>query len=174
MIRKTKAQIWVSAVIYTLIGLTAIGILLSIVQPRIQEMRDGITIKQTIEALHDFDSSLRSTLIAPGNKRNIEFKLSAGKLEIKPESDLIVWSMQSANKFSQPGSPIKEGTIEILTEKKNPWLVSLSLNYTGIANITFDSLKTKTLARAEKPYQIIIENLGSQKGELQQINIKLG
>lgn len=168
-----KAQIWISAVIYTLVGLTAIGILLAIVQPRIQEMRDGITIKQTVEALHDFDSSLRSTLVAPGNKRNIEFKLSAGQLDIKPKEDLIVWNMQSANKFSEPGIAVKEGTIEILTEKGQPWLVSLTLNYNKTANITYNKEENlKTIAKATKPYSISIENLGLQD-ELQQINIKI-
>ena len=165
-----RAQIWISAVIYTLVGLTAIGLLLAIVQPRIQEIRDSITIKQTIEALHNFDSSLRSTLIAPGNKRNVEFKLSAGKLEIKPEQNLVVWTMESANKFSEPGIVTREGTIYILTEKGKPWIVNLTLDYNEIADITSD---TKTLSKSEKPYVISIENLGSTGSNEQQVNINV-
>ncbi|MBU2496542.1 MAG: hypothetical protein KJ767_00595 [Nanoarchaeota archaeon] len=171
-----KGDIWISVIIYTLVGLTAIGILLAIVQPRIQEMRDGITIKQTIEALHEFDSSLRSTLVAPGNKRNVEFKISAGKLDILPEKDLIVWSMESTNKFSEPDILVREGSISILTEKNQPYTISLILNYTNVADITFNmdmEEKAKTLAQASSPYILSIENFGITSSELQQIDIKL-
>jgi len=170
-----KAQVWVSVVIYTLIGLTAIGLLLVALQPRIKEARDGITIKQTIEALHNFDSALRSTLIAPGNKRLVEFKLSAGELTIQPKQEVIVWTMKSSKKYSEPGIPTREGTIGILTEVGGPWQVTLTLNYTGIANITFNSQNlNKILPKAGIPYSLTIENLGKDTlQDFQNINIKL-
>ena len=170
-----KAQIWVSVVIYTLVGIAAIGLLLMVLQPRINEARDGITIKQTIEALHNFDSALRSTLIAPGNIRQVDFKLSKGELLISSPADKISWSMQSAKKYSEIGIAVQEGTITVLTEEGNPYKVTLTLNYAGISDITFNAKEEeKLLAKSGKPYIISIENLGKGPGELlQQVNIKV-
>lgn len=177
MKKNRKAQIWVSVVIYTLIGITAIGLLLVALQPRIKEARDSITIKQTVEALHIFDSALRSTLIAPGNKRQVEFKLSAGELRINAIDNKIEWTMKSSKEYSEPGfEGIKEGTIGIFTEEGNPWKITLTLDYKGVAYITFNNQdKDKLLPKAGKPYLISIENLGKtdSSGNLQNVNIKL-
>lgn len=175
VLTEKKAQIWISVVIYTLVGLTAIGLLLVAIQPRIKQIRDGITIKQTIEALHNFDSALRSTLIAPGNKRNVEFKLSEGQLEFLPGEDKIVWRMQSENKFSEPDVSSKEGTVEILTTTGDPWEVTLTLSYDdATVDLTFSNAQqAKTIPKAAKPYTLSIENLGSQVGAPQQVDIRL-
>lgn len=165
-LKNKKAQVWVSVVIYTLIGLTAILLTLTVIQPRVKEFRDSITIKQTIEAFHEFDSALRSTLTAPGNKRNIEFKLSQGKLEILSIEDKVVWSFKSSNKFSEPNLEINEGNIKILTTKsenpsKKPWIVTLTLDYSELADITYENSQVKkTLGKSATSYIISIENVG--------------
>ena len=175
MHKSRKAQVWVSVVIYTLIGITAIGLLLAAFQPRIKELRDSTTIKQTVEALHTFDTALRSTLIAPGNKRQIAFKLSEGQLLISPELNTITWEMKSEKKYSEPNITIREGPILVLTEQGNPWKVTLTLNYSGIANITFDGLgNDKILPRASNPYSLSVSNLGKAPSHLlQQVDISL-
>lgn len=177
--KSKKADIWVQVIIYTLVGLTAIGILLMAMQPRIKEARDRITIKQTIEALHNFDSAIRSTLVAPGNKRQVEFKLSEGDLVINPSTkpNVIEWTMKSSTKYSEPGIPITEGSIKVLTQKADPYTVTLSLTYVGVAQITFDGQPvTKTITKSGKPNVLVVENLGvsgGTPGSLPQVNIKI-
>ena len=167
-----KADVWVSVVIYTLIGITAIGLILVALQPRINEARDGITIKQTIEAMHNFDSALRSTLIAPGNKRVLELKLGEGEMQIDSENDMIVWSMKSSRKYSEPGFEIREGNIISLTEVGNPWKVTLKLKYDGLADLTYNGQQqTRILQKAGKSYSLSIENLGSVPGQVPAVDI---
>jgi len=179
-IKSNKAQVWISVVIYTLIGITAIGLLLVALQPKINEARDSITIKQTVEALHNFDSGLRSTLIAPGNKRQIEFKLTEGELRVVPNDDKIIWAMKSSTPYSEPGvSGIREGSIEIFTEESDPFEVILTLNYAGIADIRFDKrtgndgTAERILPKAGKAYSISVENQGGDPGQTQIVNLKL-
>ena len=171
--KNKKADVWISVVIYTLIGITAIGLLLVALQPKINEARDSITIRQTIEALHNFDSALRSTLIAPGNKRVVELKLGEGEIRIDSENNKIYWSAQGDKKYSEPGFDIREGNINILTDEGNQWKVPLTLNYEGIADITFGGQQQlKILQKAGKSQSISIENLGATPGQLPVVDIK--
>ncbi len=171
--KNKKADVWISVVIYTLIGITAIGLLLVALQPRINEARDSITIKQTTEALHNFDSALRSTLIAPGNKRVVELKLGAGEIRIDSGNDKIIWSMKSSKKYSEPGFNIREGNINILTEEGNPWKVTLTLDYSNLADLTFaGQQQTKVLQKAGSVQSLSIENTGASPGQLPQVDIK--
>ena len=67
-----KAQIWIETVLYTLIGLALIGIVLTIVTPKINEQKDRSVIEQSIEALNNFDSKITETLDrGGGNVRSI-------------------------------------------------------------------------------------------------------
>ena len=68
-----KSQIWVETVIYTLIGLVIIGILLSIVTPRIKEKQDEILIESSKEMLSNIDSTIEEVrYYGTGNSRPIE------------------------------------------------------------------------------------------------------
>ena len=54
--KEKKAQVWVETVIYTLIGLTVIGILLGFSKPKIDSMKDKIIIEQTIDLFERINS----------------------------------------------------------------------------------------------------------------------
>ena len=175
-----KAQVWISVVIYTLVGITAIGLVLLVAQPRISEIRDSITIKQTIEAFHSLDSTVRSVLVAPGNRRQLEFSLTKGEVTINPETDTITWEMISKKKFSEPGTIVREGGLAILTDggENGPWTVTVTLSYEGVTDIIVSDDPNKreplVLQKAAQPYKLSIENLGAPSaGQLQQVNIKV-
>jgi hypothetical protein len=75
-----RGQIWVETVIYTLIGLSLIGLVLAIVTPKINDYRDRTVIDQTIESLNLFDEKVGEVLGAPGNARVVEFRMKRGNL----------------------------------------------------------------------------------------------
>ena len=169
--KSRKAQIWVETVIYTLIGLAVIGILLAVVNPKIEKMKDKLVIEQTIESLNNIDSKIKEVISrGPGNKRIVEVKVSKGILLIDSENDRIVWSLDSGYQYSEPDRTIALGNLKVLTKESTPYKIELSADYS--ADIVYDSMDLqKELSSAENPYTLIIENLGSS-GERIKINLE--
>ena len=63
MTRKGKrGDVWISAVLYILIGLAIMGLLLMVVRPRIEQMRDSITIDQTLATMNRLDETISRTI----------------------------------------------------------------------------------------------------------------
>jgi len=100
---KKRGQIWIETVIYTLIGLSLIGLVLAIVTPKINDFRDRSVIEQTISSLNAFDAKINDILSAPGNVRVIEFRMKRGVLYIDSMNDKIIFELNdSKSLFSEP------------------------------------------------------------------------
>ena len=92
-IRNKNAQVWVETVIYTLIGLTIIGILLVATLPRIEEMKDQSLIEQSIQSLGKINEQIYDALKAPGNRRVIQqLSIGKGSFFIDGEKDKLHWN----------------------------------------------------------------------------------
>lgn len=178
-----RADVWVSTVIYTLIGLAIMGVLLSVVNPKIQEMKDSFTVKQTIVALGDFDDVIQD-IVQKGaaNKRLYELHLSEGNFMVDCENNALEWNLPDskymASEPSKPGEPEKpyeSGNIIITTVEQNDvYSVTLKIDYSYL-DFTFgeeQSNEKKTLQPASTPYSLYLENKGSYEG-LRVINIQL-
>jgi len=85
--KKRKAQVWVEAVIYTLVAFVLIGIVLSFVKPKINDLQDQAIIEQNMDALERIDSQLLSIKEVPGNQRSIELEVKKGNLVIDGIND---------------------------------------------------------------------------------------
>jgi len=176
MKRKNKrGQIWVETVIYTLIGLSIIGILLAVIQPKINAQKDKLVIEQMIEIMNQIDERMD---ITPGNVRTLDLKLTRGSLFIDGDKDEIYWVLDdSRHKFSELGEEIKLGTVGVLTEGVGPWKVTLTLNYTGL-DIKYNGQDiNREIEPTASLYEMSIENLGvkdEEDGEGEQIiNVKV-
>lgn len=176
--RGRRAQIWVETVIYTLIGLTIIGILLAVVTPRIQQTTDRIVLEQTITALNDFNEKVIATLTAAGNSRQINFGIKEGELNINAGEDKVEYILRASSlKYSEPGVDIQQGDITIRTEEKDKkFNIFLTLDYSNL-DITSGPEgvnTTQTLSKAPSPYGILIENKGDTDGDGKvEVNIRL-
>jgi len=159
-----RGQVWIETVIYTLIALALIATVFSFVKPKIQQMQDKAIIEQTIvmmeninEMIHSIDEGGQS------NQRVLDLGISKGRLFInKDKNDTLVFEIDSADTFSEPGVDIPYGSIYIYTNKigKNN-KVYLTLNYNGIYNITFDdSDNEKIINKASTPYRLFLSNKG--------------
>lgn len=161
-----KGQVWIETVIYTLIGITIIGILLAVSKPKIDSMRDKLVIEQTIESLngiHDKIYDLQNN--PPGNKRSVEIKVSKGRLIFDASSDKIIWTIDSKYQYSEIGNTINIGNQEVLTEEGDPYKVTLTMDYFGLADLTVDgSQSLKEISEAPSPYFIYIKNNGGSEG----------
>lgn len=168
MRQKNLGQIWVETAIYTLIGLTIIGIVLSIITPEIQKVKERTIISQTNEALVQLNNEIQKVGQTEGNVKIVDFKITKGKLEIIPDGDEIIYTLENTKlEFSEEGQEIKQGDIILKTEKVGKrFNVILELKYDNL-NITFNKEnKLQTLHSSPTPYKIKIENVGDNFGKL--------
>ena len=172
MINK-KAQVWVETVIYTLIGLSIIGILLAVVTPKINDIKDKAIITENINALNDIHQQIQNTLLSPGNKRQITLPVKKGEYVIDSVNDSIYYVMRDTKlMYSEVGQEQKSGDLTRLTVQKNgKYDVYLILDYTNF-NITYQEKDmNRILTSAPTPYTLLIENRGVVGGKTQ-INIE--
>ena len=162
-IKSRKAQVWVETVVYTLIGLSIMGLVLAFALPKINEMKDKAVIDQTIDALNELDAKILDASYTAGSTRIVDFKIGKGRAVIDAINDVITFTMpESHAAYSESGTTTKIGEISVKTEKNaKTSKVELWLNYTGRFNITYNGLnQEKTLQQAPSPYKILIENAG--------------
>jgi len=160
-----KGQIWVETAIYTLIGLTIIGIILSIAAPQIEKAKERSVISQTNDALVQFNNEVQKVEQTAGSVKIVNFKITHGKLEIDPSNNRTVYTLEDSKlEFSEEGQRIKQGDIYLVTNKSGrSFDVILELPHEGL-NITFDGKKKlKTLHASGTPYAIRIENVGDNE-----------
>jgi hypothetical protein len=159
---RKKAQVWVETVVYTLIGISIIGILLAIAKPRIEAIQDRLIIEQTIDSLNQIHTKVLETQDAPGNQKVISMKLSKGKLILDGKNNLISWEMESTYEYSQLDSLVSLGKISVITEEGNPFKVSLLLNYSELDLLTDGKNESFKLEESPTPYTLVFRNEGSK------------
>jgi len=159
-----KSQVWVETAIYTLIGLTIIGILLAVANPQIQKIQDRGMLTQATQSLNDLDQKVSYISQSPGNIAVPQINVGKGKFIINSSNDSISYVLDNTLlEYRQVGSNIKEGNLVIKTEKygKN-FNVYITRYYSGI-NITYnkDDKVDKFLESSPIPYKIRMENRGN-------------
>ena len=163
-IHKKKAQIWVETVIYTLIGLTIIGLLLAVSKPQIDKQKDKALIEQAINGISVVDEKVYEVLSGTGNKRKLELKIGKGEFSIDSEEDKIIWELDSQYQYSEEGITISAGKINVTTMPGSPYKITLELNY-GF-DIKFENQSTlKQFGQSSTPHVITVENLGIRGGK---------
>ena len=162
-IKNKNGQIWVETVIYTLIGLTLLGLILAFAKPQIDEMRDRAIVEQGIEMLNNVDQVIDNIKLIPGNSRLVEIKIQKGEIKIDCEKDSIEYSIdKSKYKYSELNEEINVSRIKVLTvENGKMYDISLKLDYLGSLDITCAGQNTlKILQPASQPHIISIANKG--------------
>ncbi len=177
-----KAQVWVETAIYTLIGLTIIAIVLSVATPQIEKAKERSIISQTEDALNILNNEIREVEQTGGSVKIVNFKITKGKLEIRPSKDKTniesntTYSLENTKlEFSEEGQEIKVGELSFNTKKSGrSFDVSLTLPHEGLY-ITFnEKSKLKTLHASPTPYNIKIKNVGDNAiGEPTHIDFSL-
>ena len=160
-----KSQVWIETVIYTLIALTIIGIVLGIIKPVLEEQKDKVAIRQSIDALNEIDSKISNIKYVPGNSRSLELKITRGNLIIDGEEDKIKIIIDDSNYApSQPGLIVNEGNIEEnTTSKGKKYRVTMTLDYSDKLNITYKGKdEQKTFQYAPVSYKLSVINNGGQ------------
>ena len=136
-----RGQVWIETVIYTLIGLSIMGLALGFIVPRLNQSKNTLIVEQTIDSLRVLDRTIGEVRAAPGNRRAVEFSMKQGSLYFdgtKKTGDLttttkeeIIFVLDNFNKpYSEPGVEITNGRLLINTSENAPYSVELRLVYT--------------------------------------------
>jgi len=166
-----RGQVWIETVLYTVIGLTLIGLVLAFVMPKINEARDRVVVEQAIDSLNKLDEKFN---IESNNVRNAEFMMKRGELYINSSEDQINLVISDLSKpYSEPNVSIKLGRIGIISQlgQKNS-KITMTLDYKGRYNITYNEKdEDKKFTISSTPYQFLISNKGVENG-LYRLNVE--
>ena len=167
IVKSKRSQVWIETVIYTLIGLSIIGILLAVALPKINEIKDRTVLDQSVDMLNIIDSKINEAKYVAGNSRVIDLNIKKGKLIVDGVNDYIEFILEdSKSVYSEPGEVISIGNIKTLTEKNGKISnVKLKLDYKDSLNITYEGKdELKTFQSAPTPYNVVISNMGYTNG----------
>ena len=168
---KKNGQVWIETVLYTVIGLTLIGLVLAFITPKINESRDRVAVEQAIDSLNKLDEKFN---IGSGNVRNAEFVIKRGELTINSSGDNIVLNINDLSKpYSEPNVTINYGRIILVSQLgQKSSTISLKLDYKGRFNITYNGKdEDRKFTISSVPYQFLISNEGAENG-MYKLNIE--
>lgn len=165
------AQVWVETVVYTLIGITIIGIVMAVAIPAIEKYKDEMIIGQTITVLNDLNIKILDVKdTGAGNKRLVpELRIKRGKMEIDSIGDKITYVLEESRlEYSEEGQEVRQGDIIINTQKRGKkYDISMTLLYDDIDLVS--NQDKKIFPPAATPYKLSVENNGTSGSKIQVI-----
>lgn len=130
---KKKSQIWISAIIYTLVAVVALVLILNTGLPILNEMKDRSVFTKIKDVMQDLDSHI--TEIArqgEGSQATVSFEIGEG--EINFIDNQIVWEIETKSKVISPRSSTSIGNLIISSnanvrtyELENAFLLNTTL-----------------------------------------------
>ncbi len=170
---RSRGQVWIETVIYTLIGLILIAMTLAYLMPKINQSNDRSAVEQSIEALNLLDQKVvEVTTGAAGSSRVIpEFLIKRGSLTIQPDRDNILFVIEGLGAaYSEPGVDIIRGRITLRTDPfQGKYLTTLTIHY--MFDITYaGGTVTKKFTPAATPYQFSITNVNNVQIDIAEVS----
>jgi len=112
-----KGDIWISAALYTAIGVIMVTLILSVGMPFVNKLKDRNTVLQTKNVLYEFDNAIRSVYNEGfGSRRPLFVEIGEGDFTIDNVNEKISWKIISDEKLGiEPDltKPIEEGNLKI-------------------------------------------------------------
>ncbi len=160
-LRKTRGQVWIETVLYTLIGLALIGVVLSYATPKINQSRDKIAVEQSIESMQILGEKIDETLQGGSGTKVIipSLSLKKGVLTISPPDRSIYLTMNDLTSlYSENGTEISYGRVKLTSlEGQKVYSVQLKLNFSQNISYNSDTATIKNFPAASTPYKFSIE-----------------
>jgi len=153
-----KGQTWVSAALYTALGIVTISLVLAVGMPILENLKDKNTVSQTKELMLDFDGVIRETFEGAGSQREFFIDIKKGDFFVDGKENKIEWSMKTKAKLMEPGVVLDEGNLEIGFEQINEeYEVSLVIKYDKL-KVNGEKESKKLLGR----YNVLVKNEGNK------------
>ena len=107
-----KAQVWVSAIIYTLVAILALVLILNTGIPILTELKDRAVFEKVKEIMLDMDEHI--TEIASqgiGSQSSVSFEVKDG--EISFDNNQMIWEIETKSEIISPRTRTKIGNLII-------------------------------------------------------------
>ena len=145
-----KGQVWISAALYTALGVILVTLILSVGMPFVDKLKARNTILQTKGVMYDFDEIIRTVnLEGLGSRRPLYVDIGEGDFLIDSENDKLIWSFFAEDQLGiEPDllNPIKEGNLNIQsTSLGQGYRIELFLDYSN-ENVDIEALNLKLLS----------------------------
>ena len=109
-VKMRKAQIWISAVLYTLIIVVAIVIVLSAIVPLINKMKDRAIFQKVKNELTNLDVNIVDVASeGKGSQRTMPIEIQEGTLKIA--NGKMFWEIRSEAKLLEPRTSLRIGNL---------------------------------------------------------------
>ncbi len=160
---KGHGQVWIETVVYTLVGLSLIGLVLAFVIPKVNEYRDRSVIENTISALNVIDGKINEVLEAPLNTRVVDMTLKRGDMYFDAQNDSVYFILEDSKvAYSEVNEPVSIGRITAFTEKKTDDVYRIRLIIDYAFNLDYEGNQSaKKYSPASVPYRFSFTNQGS-------------
>lgn len=159
-------QIWVETVVYTLIGLSILGLLIAVLTPKVNQMIDKSTLAHSLDSINGLNQQIMDTMVASGNQREILLVFKTGEYDIDGGNNVISFILRNSNyQYSQDGVLFKQGDVNIITTDRGnkKYDVLFFLNYSSF-NVTYNNEKIlKQLTSSPNGYTLIVQNKGNKQ-----------
>lgn len=161
-VKMKRGQIWIETVVYTLIGLTIMGLILAFVKPAVEQRKDKAILEQSISTLEFIESQISEIeYYGAGNSRIIDLGIKKGEFQIFPENDTMRFKIKSKHLYSEENVKVRVNNVNVITEKKSgEYEVSMWIDYSGKVDITSEN-NPMIFSEAKTPYKLQIENKGT-------------
>tara|TARA_Y100000034_G_scaffold78254_1_gene94094 strand:- start:2027 stop:2530 length:504 start_codon:yes stop_codon:yes gene_type:complete len=154
---KMKGQTWVSAALYTALGVVTIALVLAVGMPILEDLKDKNTVTQTKDLILDFDEVIKETFEGAGSQREFFIDVKKGDFVVDGGSDEILWKMKTKAKLMEPGVELDEGNLKIrFDEIGEEYEMNVKLEFDVDLKINGENEDKKLLGR----YNVLVKNKG--------------
>jgi len=161
---KRKKEIVFITIIILIIIFLYIGIFVLCIGCHKTPSKSPALLEQAINGMSQIDEGVYEVLSGTGNKTQIDIRIGQGSFYIDGEKDSIYWKIPSEYQYSEIGTPVSAGRMQVTTIKGDPYLVIIEFNYP--MDIKVDGKDTiGEISQSSNPTTIQIENLGTQNGK---------
>ena len=163
-----KGDIWISAALYTALGLILITVILSVGMPFVNKIKDRNTVLQTKNILIEMDKLIREVeLEGVGSRRPFFVEIQEGDFKIEEEGakERIIWTVisdeklgiESGENVGLQGPLIQEGNLNIQSTRVGQgYEIGIWLDYKDDVDIRSD------LKQLSGQYNLILEHRQSE------------
>ncbi|MBI2105539.1 hypothetical protein HYT56_01745 [Candidatus Woesearchaeota archaeon] len=149
IIENKRGDLWISAALYTALGIILVTLILSVGMPFVNKLKERNTILQTKNVIYEFDAAIREVYGEGfGSRRPLFVEISEGDFAIDELNDVVEWSFITEEKLGiEPDVEIKEGNLRIFSEKLGQgYKIRLYLDYGNNIDLELGNANLKTLS----------------------------
>ncbi|MBI5803080.1 hypothetical protein HY448_00110 [Candidatus Pacearchaeota archaeon] len=157
-----KGDIWISAALYTALGVIMVTLILSVGMPFVNKLKERNTVLQTKNVMYEMDNVIRAVYNEGfGSRRPLYVEIGEGDFLIDNANDKISWKIVSDEKLGiEPdlANPIEEGSLKIQSKTLGQgYEIELYLDYKDEIDIE------SSLRLLSGKYNLVIEHVFDNK-----------